>query len=232
MLLSLKSITRTYQMGEESIFALNNVSWSMEPGDYVSVTGPSGSGKSTMMHIIGCLDTPDSGQYLFEGRELSSCSSDERAAFRNCSIGFVFQQFKLISYLTAAENVMLPLRYAGMGRSESHERALSSLSRVGLQQRAGSLPGEMSGGQQQRVAIARAIANKPRLILADEPTGALDSKNTQEILSLFDELSEHGVGLIVVTHDMQVAARAKNTIRLADGKLVSNGWAAEKLRRS
>jgi putative ABC transport system ATP-binding protein len=223
MLLSLNSITRTYRMGQDLIYALNNVSWSMEPAEYVSVTGPSGSGKSTMMHIIGCLDTPDSGHYLFEGRDLSRCSPDERAAFRNRSIGFVFQQFKLISYLTAAQNVMLPLRYAGMGRSECLERAQSALSRVGLEHRAGSLPGELSGGQQQRVAIARAIANKPGLILADEPTGALDSKNTQEILSLFDELADNGVALIVVTHDMQVAARAKKTIRLSDGKLLESG---------
>jgi putative ABC transport system ATP-binding protein len=220
MLLELQSITRTYRMGQETLFALNNISWSMESADYVAVTGPSGSGKSTLMHIIGCLDTPDSGRYVFGGRDLSSCNTEELAVFRNRSIGFVFQQFKLICFLTAAENVMLPLRYAGIGRKECGERALQALERVGLRQRASSLPGELSGGQQQRVAIARAIVNEPRLVLADEPTGALDSKNRQEVLLLFDELSTNGVSLIVVTHDMQVAARARRTIRLADGKIL------------
>jgi putative ABC transport system ATP-binding protein len=222
MLLILESITRAYQMGQETLLALNNVSWSMGKTEYTAITGPSGSGKSTLMNVIGCLDTPDSGRYLFAGRDLSNCTADELALIRNQSIGFVFQQFHLISYLTAEQNVMLPLKYAGLDRMECQEQALQALSRVGLRHRAGSLPAQLSGGQQQRVAIARAIVHKPRLILADEPTGALDSKTSADILSLFDELSANGVGLIVVTHDMQVAARTKRVIRLQDGRIVSN----------
>lgn len=209
-------------MGQETIFALNSVSWTMEQSEYVAVTGPSGSGKSTLMNVIGCLDSPDCGRFLFEGRELSSCSADELAAIRNRSIGFVFQQFHLIPYLSAEENVMLPLRYAGADSAVSRIKALNALDRVGMAHRSSSLPGQLSGGQQQRVAIARAIVHAPRLILADEPTGALDSKNSNEVLSLFDELSASGVGLIVVTHDMQVASRARRIIRLADGKIVSD----------
>lgn len=222
MLLRLESITRTYEMGQETIFALDNISWSMDTNEYVAITGSSGSGKSTLMNVIGCLDTPSRGHYFFHEKELSACKADELATFRNSSIGFVFQNFNLIAFLNAEENVMLPLRYAGMSQEESRIRARNALARVGLGNRGNSRPNQLSGGQQQRVAIARALVSEPRLILADEPTGALDSRNTSEILGMFDELVANGVALVVVTHDQQVASRAKRVVRLADGKIVSD----------
>lgn len=222
MLVTLKNIVRRYDSGQEVLMALDDISWSMESGEYVAITGASGSGKSTFMNVIGALDTPTSGKYFFQHRELNRCSSDELAVFRNHSIGFVFQNFNLVPYLTALENVMLPLRYAGADSRLSRLKAMDKLEKVGLGHRTASLPSQLSGGQQQRVAIARALVHNPPLILADEPTGALDSKTTEEIMNMFDDLSKQGVALIVVTHDMQVAARASRVTSLQDGKIISD----------
>ncbi len=220
MLIELKSITRTYRLGDKTINALDGVDWSMKRSEYVAIMGSSGSGKSTFMNVLGCLDTPTRGSYLFGNCQLSGLSREQLARFRNRHIGFVFQQFHLVSYLSALENVMLQLRYGGVDSKESLARAERVLVDVGLKDRLNSRPSQLSGGQQQRVAIARAIVHEPTLVLADEPTGALDSVTSGEILDLFDSLSEKGVSIIVVTHDPQVARRADRITKLKDGKIV------------
>ena len=209
-------------MGEERVVALDGVTLSIGRGEYTAIIGPSGSGKSSLMNILGGLDRPTSGEYRFDGDEVGWFSEDERAQFRNRRIGFVFQSFQLLPRLTALQNVELPMIYGGQAPAERRARARALLDRVGLGPRVGHRPTQLSGGQQQRVAIARALANSPDLLLADEPTGALDSQTGKEVLQLFESLNEEGLTLIVVTHDAQVAARARRRIRFHDGKVAED----------
>ena len=218
-MIDLKDISRVYQVGSERVYALNKANLHISPGEFVSIIGPSGSGKSTLMNIVGCLDVADSGTYLLDGTPIEDYSENELARIRNRKIGFVFQNFNLISKLTAAENVELPLIYQKVPRSERKERVEAALARVNLQKRAKHLPTELSGGQQQRVAIARAIVTKPSLILADEPTGNLDSKTTIEIMDIFHELHAGGNTIVLITHDDEVARQASRIVRIKDGKL-------------
>ena len=218
-MIDLKDISRVYQVGSERVYALNKANLHISPGEFVSIIGPSGSGKSTLMNIVGCLDVADSGTYLLDGTPIEDYSENELARIRNRKIGFVFQSFNLISKLTAEENVELPLIYQKVPRSERKERVEASLTRVNLQKRAKHLPTELSGGQQQRVAIARAIVTKPSLILADEPTGNLDSKTTIEIMDIFHELHAGGNTIVLITHDDEVARQASRIVRIKDGKL-------------
>ena len=218
-MIDLKDISRVYQVGSERVYALNKANLHISPGEFVSIIGPSGSGKSTLMNIVGCLDVADSGTYLLDGTPIEDYSENELARIRNRKIGFVFQSFNLISKLTAEENVELPLIYQKVPRSERKERVEAALARVNLQKRAGHLPTELSGGQQQRVAIARAIVTKPSLILADEPTGNLDSKTTIEIMDIFHELHAGGNTIVLITHNDEVARQASRIVRIKDGKL-------------
>ena len=218
-MIDLKDISRVYQVGNERVYALNKANLHISPGEFVSIIGPSGSGKSTLMNIVGCLDVADSGTYLLDGTPIEDYSENELARIRNRKIGFVFQSFNLISKLTAEENVELPLIYQKVPRSERKERVEAALARVNLQKRAGHLPTELSGGQQQRVAIARAIVTKPSLILADEPTGNLDSKTTIEIMDIFHELHAGGNTIVLITHDDEVARQASRIVRIKDGTL-------------
>jgi putative ABC transport system ATP-binding protein len=215
--LSLSEVTKVYRNGSLEVAALRGVSLDVQPGEYVAVMGPSGSGKSTLMHIIGCLDVPSAGSYHLAGEDVSSMSENDLADVRNRSIGFVFQQFNLLASMTAWSNVALPLAYAGVGRALRRERAEAALGRVGLADRVGHRPGELSGGQQQRVAVARALVTEPALILADEPTGNLDSTSTADVLDLFDELHDAGRTVVLITHEHDVAARAGRVVRLRDG---------------
>jgi putative ABC transport system ATP-binding protein len=215
--LSLSEVTKVYRNGSLEVAALRGVSLDVQPGEYVAVMGPSGSGKSTLMHIIGCLDVPSAGSYHLAGEDVSSMSENDLADVRNRSIGFVFQQFNLLASMTAWSNVALPLAYAGVGRALRRERAEAALGRVGLADRVGHRPGELSGGQQQRVAVARALVTEPALILADEPTGNLDSTSTADVLDLFDELHDAGGTVVLITHEHDVAARAGRVVRLRDG---------------
>ncbi len=218
-MIDLKDISRVYQVGYSKVYALDNVSLHIDDGEFVSVVGPSGSGKSTLMNIIGCLDIADSGTYMLDGIPIEDYTDKELAKVRNHRIGFVFQDFDLINQLTAEENVELPLIYQGMGRNDRKERVSEALRSVNLDKRAKHLPSELSGGQQQRVAIARAIVTRPSLILADEPTGNLDSKTTEEIMSVFHELHEQGNTIILITHDDGVARQASRMIHILDGRL-------------
>ena len=218
-MIDLKDISRVYQVGSERVYALNKANLHISPGEFVSIIGPSGSGKSTLMNIVGCLDVADSGTYLLDGTPIEDHSENELARIRNRKIGFVFQSFNLISKLTAEENVELPLIYQKVPRSERKERVEAALARVNLQKRAKHLPTELSGGQQQRVAIARAIVTKPSLILADEPTGNLDSKTTIEIMDIFHELHAGGNTIVLITHDDEVARQASRIVRIKDGTL-------------
>ena len=218
-MIDLKDISRVYQVGSERVYALNKANLHISPGEFVSIIGPSGSGKSTLMNIVGCLDVADSGTYLLDGTPIEDYTETELARIRNRKIGFVFQSFNLISKLTAEENVELPLIYQKVPRSERKERVEAALARVNLQKRAGHLPTELSGGQQQRVAIARAIVTRPSLILADEPTGNLDSKTTIEIMDIFHELHGGGNTIVLITHDDEVAKQASRIVRIKDGKL-------------
>lgn len=222
-------ISRRYIMGEEEVLALRSVSISIQKGEYVAFMGPSGSGKSTLMNIVGCLDTPSSGSYWLNGKDVSDMSDDELAEVRNKEIGFVFQSFNLLPRNTALENVALPLVYAGIGKEEREERALQALREVGLADRAGHRPNELSGGQRQRVAIARALVNTPSIILADEPTGALDTKTSYEIMGLFEQLHQTGNTIIMVTHEEDIAAYAHRIVRLRDG-LVEADYANDHIR--
>ncbi len=220
-LIDLKNIYKTYQMGTTQINALNGLNCEIEKGEYVALMGPSGSGKSTLMNVIGCLDSPTSGVYLLNGNDVSSMTDDDLANVRNVEIGFVFQSFNLLPRTSALENVALPLVYAGIGKKERLERAQVVLEKVGLGDRGDHKPNELSGGQRQRVAIARALINNPSIVLADEPTGNLDSKSSLEIMALFEEIHAEGNTVVMVTHEEDIAEYAKRTIRMIDGKLAT-----------
>ena len=221
--IALQGIQRLYRMGDETIYALRGVDLSIERNEYVALMGPSGSGKSTLMNLIGCLDSPSAGSYWLNGQDVAGLSDNQLAQIRNKEIGFVFQTFNLIPRQTALDNVALPLVYAGIGKEERLERAAEVLRSVGLGDRMHHQPNQLSGGQRQRVAIARALVNKPSLILADEPTGNLDSTTSDEILKLFDEIHAAGNTLVVVTHEEDVARHAKRVIRLRDGIIADAG---------
>lgn len=215
--IEMTNITKSYEMGTQVVHALRGVDVSINEGELVAIMGPSGSGKSTLMNMIGCLDVPNSGIYQLDGIDVSTLNDDAQAKIRNKRIGFVFQQFNLLPRTSALKQVALPLMYAGYGRSQRNERAKEALEKVGLGDRIGHRPDELSGGQQQRVAIARAIATHPSIILADEPTGALDTHTGEEILDLFAEFNKQGMTIIMVTHDPEVAERAERIIWLRDG---------------
>ncbi len=216
---ALEKVSKTYGKDDLIVKALDNVSLEIYKGDYLAVMGASGSGKSTAMNIIGCLDRPSTGIYKLNGTPVENLSDDELAELRNQKLGFVFQQFHLLSDATALENVLLPMIYAGVNPAEREERAKNALYKVGLSERVNNRPNQLSGGQQQRVAIARAIINNPAILLADEPTGALDSKTTEDVLNLFDKLHESGITIVLVTHEDEVASRAKKIARFKDGKI-------------
>ena len=213
-------IRKEYHMGDNIVAALDGVDIHIKPGEFVSIIGPSGSGKSTLMNIIGCLDTADEGEYLFDGLNITDYSEDELASIRGKKIGFVFQQFNLLPKLTAQENVELPLIYQGMSAGKRHERSKRALERVSLYDRRHHKPTELSGGQQQRVAIARALAGDPSLILADEPTGNLDSKTGADVMRLFHELHQAGNTIVLITHDAKIAAQTPRSIHIHDGKVL------------
>jgi putative ABC transport system ATP-binding protein len=217
-------VFKVYGSGEAAVSALNDLCMSVRQGEYLAVMGTSGSGKSTAMNILGCLDRPSGGSYRLNGTAVENLSDDQLADLRNRELGFVFQQFHLLQELTALDNVMLPMVYAGVSPAERQERAQAALKRVGLADRMQNRPNQLSGGQQQRVAVARAIINQPKLLLADEPTGALDSRTTSEVLDLFDELHrDQGMTILLVTHEHNVAERAERIVHFHDGRLVDSG---------
>jgi putative ABC transport system ATP-binding protein len=222
-MISLEDITKTYHLESIDVPVLKRVNLSIEEGEYVAIMGASGSGKSTLMNIIGCLDRPSSGQYFLAGQDLTTLDDDELADIRNQYIGFVFQQFNLLPRLTSLANVMLPMIYADVDKSQRVEQATSALVQVGLSDRIQNRPNQLSGGQQQRVAIARALVNHPALVLADEPTGALDSTTSEEIMNLLTELNQQGTTIALVTHDANVAAKTKRIIRMVDGVIIEQG---------
>jgi putative ABC transport system ATP-binding protein len=221
-LIQLENVTRVYAMGDVSVHALAGVTLNIEKGEFVAIMGASGSGKSTMMNLLGCLDRPTSGKYLLDGVEVSGRSRSELAKIRNRTLGFVFQSFNLLARTSAVENVELPLLYAGASGKERRARAIEALEHVGLGQRVDHLPSQLSGGQQQRVAIARALVNRPRVLLADEPTGALDSKTSIEVMALLQQLGDQGITVILVTHEPDMAAFARRVVVMRDGKIVSD----------
>lgn len=220
-MIQLQNVTKTYQSGDGELTVLRDVNITIEEGEFVSIMGPSGSGKSTLMHIVGCLDVPTTGKYRLRGKEIEAMSSEELAHIRNQEIGFVFQNFHLLPRMTALRNVELPLVYGGVRRETRIARAKSLLAEVGLAERVYHLPNALSGGQKQRVAIARALANEPSILLADEPTGALDSATGKDIMRVFHRLNDQGVTVIVITHDADVAGHAQRVIRLVDGEIVT-----------
>ncbi|MFJ7638068.1 ABC transporter ATP-binding protein [Peribacillus sp. NPDC097206] len=219
-MIELKGITKTYQLGKEDVHVLKNVNVYIENGEFVAIMGPSGSGKSTLMNIIGCLDQATTGEYWLSGQNISGYSEDELARVRNTSIGFVFQQFQLLPRLVAWKNVELPMIYAGVSKKERQFRSEEALKKVGLEDRMSHLPNALSGGQKQRVAIARSIVTQPQLILADEPTGALDSITSVAIMEQFRKLNEEGVTIVVVTHEAEIAEYASRTIFVRDGEIL------------
>lgn len=221
-LIRLENIAKHYQMGGETIAALNGIDLTIARNEYIAFIGSSGSGKSTMMNILGCLDTPSLGSYFLNGRDVASMSESELAHTRNQEIGFIFQSFNLLTRATALQNVMQPLIYRGIRPAERARRARAALTRVGLEKRLDHLPNQLSGGQRQRVAIARALCSEPSILLADEPTGNLDSATTADIMALFDELHAEGQTLIVVTHEPDIAAHCQRSVRLSDGKVLSD----------
>jgi putative ABC transport system ATP-binding protein len=222
-MIQMENLTKVYQMGDSEVRALDGASFTIDKGEMVAIMGPSGSGKSTLMSIIGCLDVPTSGSYMLDGVSVENMGEAELAEIRGRKIGFVFQQFNLLARTSALENVMLPLTYAGFSGKDRQNRAMKALDRVGLSKRTDHAPNELSGGQQQRVAIARALVNEPAILLADEPTGALDSKTGVEIMELFQSLySDHGQTVILVTHDSYVARHTNRIIKLSDGRIVSD----------
>ena len=220
--IKMRNIIRDFKLGQEIVNVLKGIDLDIERGEYVAIMGPSGSGKSTLMNIIGCLDTATAGTYILNGKDVSKMSDDELAEIRNKEIGFVFQTFNLLPRTTALDNVALPMVYAGVSKSERTKRATEVLKDVGLSDRMDHKPNQLSGGQRQRVAVGRALINKPSIILADEPTGNLDSKTSLEILNLFEDIHKAGNTVIVVTHEEDVAARAKRIIRLIDGMISSD----------
>jgi putative ABC transport system ATP-binding protein len=227
-LVRLENVTRVYRMGDVEVRALAGVTLDLQLGEFTAIMGASGSGKSTMMNLLGCLDRPSGGRYLLEGKEVSGLSNDELAAIRNRTIGFVFQNFNLLSRTSALENVELPLLYSNVHAAERHARAGEALARVGLGGRLDHHPNQMSGGQQQRVAIARALVNRPRILLADEPTGNLDSRTSEDVMALFQELGRSGITVILVTHEPDIAAYASRVITMRDGLVKSDVRQAQK----
>jgi putative ABC transport system ATP-binding protein len=221
-MIQISNLMKSYKLGGEIVHALNNVSLNIDKGEFLAIIGPSGSGKSTLMNMLGCLDRPDTGNYLLDGKEIGKMNDNDLATIRNQKIGFIFQNFNLLTKLTALENVELPLIYSGLSAKIRREKALESLTKVGLKDRAGHMPTQLSGGQQQRVAIARALAGNPSILLADEPTGALDSKTSAEILLLMKELNEVGNTIILITHDLSIAKQAKRMVQIQDGQLFEN----------
>jgi putative ABC transport system ATP-binding protein len=221
-IIELQQIRKTYYMGTNTLEVLKGISLSINRNEYVALMGPSGSGKSTLMNILGCLDTPTAGSYILNSKDVSKMSDDDLAEVRNHEIGFVFQQFNLLPRLTAAENVALPLIYAGIGKKERTERAMEALKKVALADRSHHKPNEMSGGQIQRVAIARALVNNPSLLLADEPTGNLDSKTSVEVMEIFGQIQAAGNTVVLVTHEEDIAEYAKRIVRLRDGNVESD----------
>ena len=219
-------LSKQYRVGSETIAALNDFTTRIDEGEFVAIVGPSGSGKSTCMHLLGCLQSPSAGEYRLDGAPVTSLTPDELAAIRNKKVGFVFQAFHLQSRISAWKNVELPLIYAGIPRRERKELALRALESVGLAERVNHRPGQLSGGEMQRVAIARALVNEPKLLLTDEPTGALDSSTGSEIMSLLASLNDSGMTVVVVTHDPQVAARAKRLLHFRDGRMVNDECAS------
>ncbi|MGM9935918.1 MAG: ABC transporter ATP-binding protein [Candidatus Ornithomonoglobus sp.] len=222
-LVELKNIYKIYHMGDTDVHALDGISLTIDRGEFVAIVGSSGSGKSTCMNIIGCLDVPTSGTYKLNGRNITNYTEDELADVRNKMLGFIFQQYNLIPKLTVIENVQLPLLYAGLSEKEQRKRAMVALRRVGLDSKAKNLPAQLSGGQQQRVSIARALAGDPSVILADEPTGALDSKTGRDVMLFLQQLNREGNTIILITHDNSIAARASRIIRVTDGRIVYDG---------
>ena len=221
-LIELKNVYKIYHMGDEDVHALDGVSLTIDKGEFVAIVGQSGSGKSTMMNVLGCLDIPTRGTYLLDGVDVRELTDRELSRIRNKQIGFIFQQYNLIQNLTVLENVELPLIYQGINADDRYDMAMEALTRVGLADRVKHRPTQMSGGQQQRVAIARAIATKPPIIMADEPTGALDSRTGHEVLRFLQELYKEGSTVILITHDNGIAATARRCVRLADGKIVDD----------
>ena len=219
----MEKINKFYPMGDEQAHILKDIDLSIQAGEYLSVLGPSGSGKSTLMNIIGCLDTASSGRYVLQGQEIEDLNEKELAAIRSREIGFIFQNSQLLPRLTAQKNVELPLIYAGVPPRERKKRAVAMLERVGLSDRMGHYPNQLSGGQQQRVAIARALVGAPSILLADEPTGALDQKTGRQVMALFQELNEEGNTIIMITHDMNIAANARRVVHIIDGELTEGG---------
>ncbi len=222
-LIQLKEIYKTYQMGTETVHASDGISLTIDRGEFVAIVGKSGSGKSTLMNIIGALDIPTEGDYILGGEDVSQMSDNQLADIRNKMIGFIFQQYNLLPRLNLLENVELPLLYAGVSAQERRERAMNSLEKVGLKEKWKNLPKQLSGGQQQRVSIARALAGSPSLILADEPTGALDSRTSREVLDFLKQLNEEGNTIVMITHDGSIALEAKRVVRIHDGKINFDG---------
>jgi len=221
-MIQIKNMSKIYTMGDNKVTALNNITLHIAPHEFVAIVGPSGSGKSTLMNMLGCLDVPTSGSYILDGNEVSKLKDDRLAEIRNFKIGFIFQKFNLLPKLSALENVELPLVYQGIHGKEARVRAIEALSTVGLKERMHHRPNELSGGQQQRVAIARALVTKPPVLLADEPTGALDSKTGMEVMDILKELNGNGNTVILITHDNDLAAEAKRIIKIHDGEIIDD----------